>query len=969
MRPRWAMSSGSGVREPAFTRIRSSRKDFMSGQAGGRGYLIQAVIAVLDAIHDGEWTECALEPQLGADKVDILLRSPAGDRVSQIKSSENAIGAADVHRWCEELESSYPNANQYELRLIGPVTGSVASTRRVGNVDIPLPHSLNIQALLEQCAHRLDRYLHEHHYGPTRPKAREILAQALATRFGQQSASAQTVLREEFSALLASWVTELLPTNSSPNADVPHQLPGSPADFVGRVNELALLEDAASRNNIRVIIIHGLTGVGKSALATHAAALMESSFPDGQIYLDLRRMESDDVSRTRVLVEAIHAFRPTYPASNDSARCLADFRSILAGRRVLIIAENAQSSEQVVGLVPPANGLLIVTTQSRFELAGAVTLELDVLPIEDGTVLAQSIAPRASDLAPQLAEICGGLPLAVRIACGTLNARPDLSVDQYVDRLIGIGERANLVRGALDVSCSYLPSAVRRSLAAAAVFFPDFTLDGLSAALDQTDDVTDSQLGVLIGRHLIEWDNTKGRYYLHDLVRAYIIDVSDGPVLSEFYTRHAQYYADVCSRIDELYRERGESVFLALRLFDSESANIAAGFSFCSAHASNETAAAEVCTEFVRGLTHVMDLRLNPITRAEILVAGLAAAKKLGHNGLVVLHSGNLGRVYRELGELELALRCQEWVLKVATKAGHRDDQAYAHHHIGLTLLKQKEFQRGVEHLERCLELTRDPQLAMKALESSTLNNLGSAYLTTQQPAKALNYFRSALDLAREFSDPRFLATTMVNLGSTLLKAGQELPLAVEMLEAAVGIAADLGDRQLQFFARAHLSDALAGVGRTDEARTVATLQYAEATAIGYTRFEVDALQAIGELQLANDDVAAAESSFDSIRQIAQDRNDQEAERKALASLAKAALQRGDRVSAITLLEQRLELTSDDAEKALSCWNLGVQLVVAGDRSRAIGLMRQAVKYFASIHHEGLSEMENALSRVENGVE
>src|SRR5438067_8277323 len=111
----------------------------MSGRAGGRGYLIQAVIAVLDALDDRDWTECVLEPMLGAEKIDLLLRSASGDRVSQIKSSENAIGAADLGNWAEELEAAYPSAKQYELRLIGPVTAGAASITRMGKVDVPPP--------------------------------------------------------------------------------------------------------------------------------------------------------------------------------------------------------------------------------------------------------------------------------------------------------------------------------------------------------------------------------------------------------------------------------------------------------------------------------------------------------------------------------------------------------------------------------------------------------------------------------------------------------------------------------------------------------------------------------------------------------------------------------------------------------------------------------------------------------------
>jgi tetratricopeptide (TPR) repeat protein len=487
--------------------------------------------------------------------------------------------------------------------------------------------------------------------------------------------------------------------------------------------------------------------------------------------------------------------------------------------------------------------------------------------------------------------------------------------------------------------------------------------------LDQANDVTDAQLGIAIGRHLIEWDDRRKRYSLHDLVRAYIVDIADIEDLSMFRTRHAHYYSELCSHIDDLYRESGDSIFAALNLFDSENANIAAGFAFCADHASADESAAKVCTAFVRGLTHVMDLRLPPIVRAQVLVSGLEAAKQLGDTGLVVLHTGNLGRVYRELGEFDLALECQEWVLEMATKAGYREDQAYAHHHIGLVLLHRGDFLGGVGHLEQALNLSRDPTLSLTSLEANSLSNLGTAYLETNQPARALDYFRSAIELARELNDPRFLACTMNNLGVTLVTAQKEPLLAVEMLERALGIATDLGDQQLRFSVHAHLAQALAQAGRHDEALEIAKSQHSEAARIGYTKFEVDALQSIGDLYLASGDMAAAEASFETMLQIAHDRSDQSAQRKALGAMAQAAVHKRDKGSAIKLLEESLGLATEAREKASIAWRLGNLLFSAGNHDRAVTMTRQAMDYFAKIDHEGLDAMRDMVRRIEDGAE
>ncbi len=248
--------------------------------------------------------------------------------------------------------------------------------------------------------------------------------------------------------------------------------------------------------------------------------------------------------------------------------------------------------------------------------------------------------------------------------------------------------------------------------------------------------------------------------------------------------------------------------------------------STCSAeHATNDTSAADICTTFIRGLTHIMDLRLPPLVRVQILFAGLEAAKKLGNTGLTVLHTGNLGRVYRVLGELDLSVKCHEWVLKMATAEGHREDQAYAHHHIGLAMLDKGEILSGVYYLEKALDLSRNPVLGLKSLEASTLNNLGTAYLLIDRPAKAMEYLRSALDRVQVLNDPHIL--TLTNLATALVALKQEPDLAVEMLENALGIAEDLGAVRAELAARQALVEALEQCGRLDDALATAKVQQA----------------------------------------------------------------------------------------------------------------------------------------------
>jgi hypothetical protein len=196
----------------------------MSGQAGGRGYLIQALISLLDALtNDGEWTSITLEPNLSSDKVDILWQYPARRKVVQVKSSQNTISVPDVKAWAEELEASI-SADEYEIRLIGPVSQGVTTLASHEKVQVPTPQPLNLDGLVHQAAHQLDRYLQSRRLGVQDPSMREMVVEALVTRLSVFATTGTPLERAAFDTLLNSWIgraaeiTVLPPGAAAPRA-------------------------------------------------------------------------------------------------------------------------------------------------------------------------------------------------------------------------------------------------------------------------------------------------------------------------------------------------------------------------------------------------------------------------------------------------------------------------------------------------------------------------------------------------------------------------------------------------------------------------------------------------------------------------------------------------------------------------------------------------------------------------------
>jgi len=234
--------------------------------------------------------------------------------------------------------------------------------------------------------------------------------------------------------------------NTGSGAPVPRQLPAGACQFTGRRAELGFLtslldEPAPPDGGTAVVIsaIGGTAGAGKTALAVQWAHQVAGQFPDGQLYVNLRGYDpAQPLAPAEILARFLAALGvpgPQIPAEAEDRA--AAYRSVLAGRRVLIVLDNARDSEQVRPLLPGEPGCLVVVT-SRDTLAGLVArdgarrLLLDVLPPGDAVTLLRGLIGQRVDAEPdaaaRLAGMCGRLPLALRVAAELASARPELSL-------------------------------------------------------------------------------------------------------------------------------------------------------------------------------------------------------------------------------------------------------------------------------------------------------------------------------------------------------------------------------------------------------------------------------------------------------------------------------------------------------------------------------------------------------------
>ncbi|HKN97628.1 MAG TPA: BTAD domain-containing putative transcriptional regulator [Pseudonocardiaceae bacterium] len=316
----------------------------------------------------------------------------------------------------------------------------------------------------------------------------------------------------------------------------PAQLVPDVTAFTGRRQRLAEL-DAIAGTGSRVALVTGVGGVGKTALAVHWAHRRAADFPDGQLYVDLRGYSH---GRPVAPAEALARFLrglgvapAALPADPDESATL--YRSLLAGRRMLVVLDNAADAAQVRPLLPGDPGSVVVVT-GRDRLDGLVVRDgarrvaLDLLtPAESLALLTAAVgADRVAaepEAAAELAELCGHLPLALRVVAANLIGRPGLRIAECVatlteDRLAGLtvsGDPASSVHEVFDQSYRRLDAGARRMYRLLGVApCADITVAGAAALADVTETAARRSLGALVTAHLVVEGG--GRYSMHDLI-------------------------------------------------------------------------------------------------------------------------------------------------------------------------------------------------------------------------------------------------------------------------------------------------------------------------------------------------------------------------------------------------------------------------------------------------------------------
>jgi DNA-binding SARP family transcriptional activator len=576
---------------------------------------------------------------------------------------------------------------------------------------------------------------------------------------------------------------------------LPRQLPAAVTPFTGRTAELEalsrLLEDVPAGGGAVVIsAIGGTAGVGKTALAVHWAHHVAGRFPDGQLYANLRGFGPTGAPVSAA--DAVRGFlgslglpQDRIPDGLDAQAAL--YRSMLAGKRVLIVLDNAGDEEQVRPLLPGSAGCLVLVT-SRRSLAGlaaqgAHQITLDVMSeAEARELLAARLGASRAAAEPaavtELAALCARLPLALAVAAVRAAASPGFPLSSLAEQLRDMPTRLDAL------AAQDQPSSVRAVFSWSHKNLSDpaarmFGLLGLHAGPDITAAAAASLAGIgvreasqalaeLSGAHLMT-EQLPGRFSCHDLLRAYAIEVAHAQenaagrraairrVLDHYL--HTAWCAGMLimpGREPALALARPQPGTTPEALRDGEDA-----LGWCRAE-------------------------------HQVLLAAIAQAVANGFDVHAWQLPWALADYFFRAGHWQTMADAHRTALSAGRRLGDRAAQARAHHGLGYGLLMSSPGQSGHQHLTQALGLYRE--LGDPLGQANAHLALAVALLTRHRPRPALGHAWQALGLARAAGHRREEAAAL-NLIGWLYAGLGDYRLALPYCQRALGLYCEDGDQ------------------------------------------------------------------------------------------------------------------------------------------------------------------------------
>ena len=736
-------------------------------------------------------------------------------------------------------------------------------------------------------------------------------------------------------------------------------LPRDISGFTGRLAELARLARsaetlAAGGGVVGIHAIGGMAGIGKTAFAVHAAHGLAGRFPDGQFFLPLhahtpgqRPVDPADGLASLLLTAGVAA---QHIPSGLEARA-GRWRDHVAGKKILLLLDDAAGHEQVRPLLPGAAGSLVLITSRRrlTALEDAAVISLDTLSQEEAAVLLGRLADRpdlASGAGPagEITRLCGYLPLAIGMLARQLRHHPARAASGLAaglasasDRLAEIRAENLSVAAAFDLSYQDLTPGPRRLFRRLGLV-PGPSIDAYAAAAlnGTTLAAARRQLDELYDQHLIT-EPGPGRYQLHDLLRehARALAAADDPAES----------GTAGARLLDYYAHTAAAAGQHIPTWATVQGRPPPGRPPAHAPELSEPATAAAWLEAERPNLH----------------AAVDYAATRGHHPHAAAISAAAGEFLRNDGHWDQATSLHRTALAAARRAGDRPGQAGALTELGLLAWLTADYPAAAVSLASGVALYA--ALDDRLRQAYALNHLGFVQALTGHYPAAIASHQQALALARDRGDRRGEAVTLVYLGYAQQITG-DYAAAAGHLARALDLSRSLGHRLAE-------ANALNILGTLQ----TLTADYPAATAnirqshdlfrdLGDRPMQAWALNDLGMVQQLTGDYPAAAASHQQALDLFRDLGARLGEAEALNNLGQLATRTSATRQARDYHTRALDIARDlgvPLEEARALEGVGDSHLHDGNAAEAAPHLRQALTIYQGIGTTGAKHVEETL--------
>jgi DNA-binding SARP family transcriptional activator len=687
----------------------------------------------------------------------------------------------------------------------------------------------------------------------------------------------------------------------------PRQLPGSIADFVGHEDKIAEIiqhlsgnGDSAARYAVRIVAISGKGGVGKSSLAIRVAHELHGMFPDGHLYADLQGSSGD--STATLLARFLHALGVSGAmVPEDTQERVEMFRSRLASKRLLVVLDDVVDEEQVRPLLPGGPSCAaIVTSRVRLSgLPGAHCVDVGVFDVDESLEMLTKIIGRERveterESAAELVELCGGLPLALRIAGARLAARPTWRINALVRRLAIEARRLDeFAHHGLELRCTIRltyrtlsTQAQRLFRLCALIDAPDFPGWTAAALLDVDQFDAEDVLTAVVDAQLldtVEYPDDRVRYRFHPLIRVYARE----ELLADEFSADRQGALERMlgawlALAEEAHRAEYGGDYTILhgqaprwRVADHVDVN-SASTAMAWWQAERSMLVAAVRQAAAAGLDELCwDLALTSVTLfetkgyfddwRETSQLALEAADRAGNRtgGAAMRYSLGIQHLYaKHLTEAEKYLTS---ALEIFEADGNTHGLALVLRHLAVVDRLHGNFTTMLDRFTSALEMMQavgDP-----VGEANVLRVLAKYRIDEGDTEVARDILDRALELCLRANYLRGEAQTMNCYAELYLGTGQNA-LARQALHRVLRIVRDVGDTIGEGHALYGLGIVRRREGKLDNAETTLMHALSVAEQVGERLIKAKVLYALGDIELAKGNSAAARAHLVDAQQL-----------------------------------------------------------------------------------------------------